>query len=253
MRISTAARWLAGGTGARRCAVREARASAQRTRGGRACADALQRGQAGEKGVAHNTSDCGNEPGYSSAITRTPAHCYCENSCWQEPPTESRRPGPGPRNWQDPAGDCSCMQGGSPEPCRRRPCPAQAGWPYRGARRAALQQTVDGDRATSRALTRVSQCQGGGVGHGLRWRSGKVESSPPASCSVSKTATSSISAVAARTALHAPRPTPMITLTNDEVGYRGTRRDAAPPPARRFDPRTAHAETNRAALDLIAV
>ena len=44
------------------------------------------------------------------------------------------------------------MQGGSPEPCRRRPFPAQAGWPHRRARREALRHAFDGDGATRRGL-----------------------------------------------------------------------------------------------------
>ena len=34
------------------------------------------------------------------------------------------------------------MQGRSPEPCRRRDCPAQTGWPYRRARWKALRHAV---------------------------------------------------------------------------------------------------------------
>src|ERR1700730_5423072 len=46
--------------------------------------------------------------------------------------------------WQDAAGNQRCMQGSSPEPCRRRHCPAQAGWPHRRARREALRHAGDG-------------------------------------------------------------------------------------------------------------
>ena len=46
--------------------------------------------------------------------------------------------------WQDAAGNRRCMQGSSPEPCRRRHCPAQAGWPHRRARREALRHAGDG-------------------------------------------------------------------------------------------------------------
>src|SRR6267143_1843509 len=53
---------------------------------------------------------------------------------------------------QDAAGNRRCMQGSSPEPCRRRHFPAQAGWPHRTARREALRHTVDGDGATRRNL-----------------------------------------------------------------------------------------------------
>ena len=45
------------------------------------------------------------------------------------------------------------MQGGSPEPCRRRHCPAQAGWPHRTARREALRHPVNGDGAARLGLT----------------------------------------------------------------------------------------------------
>ena len=34
---------------------------------------------------------------------------------------------------QDAAGNRRCLQGCSPEPLRRRDCPAQAGWPHRRA------------------------------------------------------------------------------------------------------------------------
>src|SRR6516165_12072877 len=48
------------------------------------------------------------------------------------------------------------MQGRAPEPCRRRHCPAQAGWPHRRARRKALRHAGDGDGATRRGLTSAS-------------------------------------------------------------------------------------------------
>ena len=44
------------------------------------------------------------------------------------------------------------MQGRSPKPRRRRPCPAQAGWPHRRTRWEALRHTVSGDDATWRGL-----------------------------------------------------------------------------------------------------
>ena len=40
----------------------------------------------------------------------------------------------------------ACMQGSSPEPCRRRHCAVQAGWPHRRARREALRHVGDGER-----------------------------------------------------------------------------------------------------------
>ena len=54
---------------------------------------------------------------------------------------------------KDAAGNHRAMQGRSPEPCRRRDCPAQAGWPHRGARREALRHAVDRNRATRVGLT----------------------------------------------------------------------------------------------------
>src|ERR1700730_14103365 len=41
------------------------------------------------------------------------------------------------------------MQGGSPQPCRRRHFQAQAGGPHRRARREALRHAVEGGRARS--------------------------------------------------------------------------------------------------------
>jgi hypothetical protein len=45
---------------------------------------------------------------------------------------------------RDAAGNRRCAQGGSPEPCRRPHCPAQAGWPHRTARREALESVLKG-------------------------------------------------------------------------------------------------------------
>src|SRR5215469_14700139 len=44
------------------------------------------------------------------------------------------------------------MQGCSPKPCRRGPCPTQEGWPHRRARRETLRHTVGRDGATRRGL-----------------------------------------------------------------------------------------------------
>src|SRR5215469_13472149 len=44
------------------------------------------------------------------------------------------------------------MQGRSPKPRRRRPCPAQAAWPHRRTRWEALRHTVSGDDVTWRGL-----------------------------------------------------------------------------------------------------
>ena len=61
------------------------------------------------------------------------------------PPTlDDRVPCSG--NGQDAAANHRSVQGGSPEPRRRRHCPAQARRPHRRARREALRQIVD--RAT---------------------------------------------------------------------------------------------------------
>jgi len=45
------------------------------------------------------------------------------------------------------------MQGRSPQPCRRRACPAQADGPHRRARWETLRHTVNQDGPTGRALT----------------------------------------------------------------------------------------------------
>src|SRR6516225_659135 len=44
------------------------------------------------------------------------------------------------------------MQGCSPKPRRRRPCPTQKSWPHRRARRETLRHTVGRDGATRRGL-----------------------------------------------------------------------------------------------------
>jgi hypothetical protein len=56
-------------------------------------------------------------------------------------------------NRQDTAGNRRFMQRRSPEPCRRRHRPAQAGWPHRRARREALRETVGRGGATCGGLT----------------------------------------------------------------------------------------------------
>jgi hypothetical protein len=45
-----------------------------------------------------------------------------------------------------------CVQGSSPEPCRRRDRPLQAGWPHRRARRETLRHAGDGDEAAHRSV-----------------------------------------------------------------------------------------------------
>ena len=47
----------------------------------------------------------------------------------------------------------ACGQGRSPQPCRCRACPAQAGGPHRRARWETLRHTVNQDGPTGRALT----------------------------------------------------------------------------------------------------
>jgi hypothetical protein len=61
---------------------------------------------------------------------------------------------PCPGNGQDTARNRRRMQGGSPEPYRHCDCPAQAGWPNRGARRQTLYRAFNRDGATRRGLTR---------------------------------------------------------------------------------------------------
>src|SRR5580704_13299284 len=59
----------------------------------------------------------------------------------------------GAGNRQDAAGNRRCMQRRSPQPCRCRACPAQAGGPHRRARWETLRHTVNQDGPTGRALT----------------------------------------------------------------------------------------------------
>jgi len=61
----------------------------------------------------------------------------------------------------------AACKGARPKPRRRRPCPTQTGWPHRRARREALRQTVDGDRASRRGLTpgqKIVSREGPGMG-----------------------------------------------------------------------------------------
>jgi len=55
-------------------------------------------------------------------------------------------------NGQDTTGNHRRMQRRSPEPCRCRHCPAQAGRPHRGARREALRHAFGWGGATRRGL-----------------------------------------------------------------------------------------------------
>jgi hypothetical protein len=81
-----------------------------------------------------------------------PAHDNCKSRWRQAQFVEPRRPGPGSGNRQDAAGNRCCMQGRSPQPCRRRPFPPQAGGPHRRARWETLRHTVNEHGATGRAL-----------------------------------------------------------------------------------------------------
>ena len=54
---------------------------------------------------------------------------------------------------------------------RRRPCPTQAGWPHRRARRETLRHTVCRDGATRRGLIPAKNGgrEGSGIGDELNW------------------------------------------------------------------------------------
>ena len=79
---------------------------------------------------------------FSGATTRAPAH-YDRNTSWRQAQlADPQRSGACLGNRQDAAGNRRCAQRGSPEPCRRRHCPAQAGWPHRTARREALESVL---------------------------------------------------------------------------------------------------------------
>ena len=134
------------GARARRCTTRETHRPAQRTGSDRTCARALQQGHAGKK----------NRPSHSNggrSSARTWAADYNRKTGRRQAGLiEPERSGPCPSNRQDAARNHRCMQGRSPEPCRRRDCPAQAGRPRRRARWEALRHAVDGDGATRRGL-----------------------------------------------------------------------------------------------------
>jgi hypothetical protein len=88
-------------------------------------------------------ADDGNKCGCSSASRQGPAQYDDETSWRQAQLAEPHRSGPCPGNRQDAAGNRRRMQGGSPEPRRRRDFPAQAGRPYRRAGWKALRHVVD--------------------------------------------------------------------------------------------------------------
>ena len=120
--------------------------------------EATERARSLQQGHAAKTDGLsagyGNEGGRSRATTRAPAHDNCKSRWWQAQFVEPRRPGPGSGNRQDAAGNRRCMQRRSPQPCRRRPFPPQAGGPHRRARWETLRHTVNEHGATGRALIR---------------------------------------------------------------------------------------------------
>ena len=121
---------------------------------------ALQHGHAGEKDVLSQNADHGSEGGGSSETTRAPAQCERKISYRQPPLAEPQRSGSCLGNWQDAARNHRCMQRRSPEPCRRRDCPTQAGRPRRRARWEALCHTAERDGATRRGLRRDKKSVG---------------------------------------------------------------------------------------------
>jgi hypothetical protein len=100
-----------------------------------------------------------NAASSASASRRAPAQYDNETSRRQARLAEPQRSGPCPGNRQDAAGNRRRMQGGSPEPCRCRDCPAQAGRPYRRAGWKAL-------RHAERRGLRIEKERGVS---GLRW------------------------------------------------------------------------------------
>ena len=107
---------------------------------------ALHQGPAGKEDVLSQNACQGND----------------RNTGWRQARlVKSERSGSCSGNRQDAAGNHRCMQGRSPEPCRRRHCPAQAGWPHRRARRKALRHTGDRDGATRRGLTQDKRTPSG--------------------------------------------------------------------------------------------
>jgi hypothetical protein len=77
-----------------RHATREARSSARRTGGDRACARALQQGHAGKKIRLSQNADTATKAAAPSATTRGPAHDDCKTRWRQTQFVEPRRPGP---------------------------------------------------------------------------------------------------------------------------------------------------------------
>jgi hypothetical protein len=114
---------------ARRHAMREARWSARRTGGDRACARALQQGHAGKKARLSRNADYGNEASRSNATRRAPAHDDCKIRWQQTQFVEPRRAGPCAGN------NRRCMQGRSRQPMSAPRFPGTSG---RAASKSAM-------------------------------------------------------------------------------------------------------------------
>jgi hypothetical protein len=96
----------------------------------------------------------------SARLRGAQAHCHRKIS-WRQPQlAEPQRSGSCSSNRQDAARNHRCVQGRSPEPCRCRDCPTQAGWPRRRARWEALCHTAERDGATRRGLRRDKKSVG---------------------------------------------------------------------------------------------
>src|ERR1700721_1573561 len=140
----------------------------------------MSQGHAGKKDDLSQNADYGNQGGGSSATTWSPAHDDRKSRWPQAQFVEPRRPDPCAGNRQDAAGNRRCMQGRSPQPCRRRACPAQAGGPHRRARWETLRHTVNQDGATGRALTTRSPPTPSSAGVARTERTEKTDKDPPA-------------------------------------------------------------------------
>ena len=120
-------------------------------------------------------ADDGNKCCCSGASRRAPQQYGDETSWRQAQLAEPQRSSPCPGNRQDAEGNRRRMQGGSPEPCRRRDFPAQEGRPYRRAGWKALRHIVDRNGTKGRGLTKEKEpgptpkgAWSSGVGR-LRW------------------------------------------------------------------------------------
>jgi hypothetical protein len=116
----------------------------------RGCARALQQGHEANKEGCSQGAGNSNEDDSAGAIAWAQPHKCCKNNWPQARFVELGRSGPCVGNRQDATGNHRCMQRRSPQPCRRRHCPAQASWPYRRARWQALRRWR---AATRRGLT----------------------------------------------------------------------------------------------------